>query len=161
MRVLKIVDEDFNNYQKSSMFICTISCNGKCCIEANIPICVCHNDKWRNENPIKIPDDEIYERYKENNITNAIVFGGLEPFEQFDEMKNLIDTFRNKYGCDDDIVIYTGYNPDEIQNQVSKLKEYKNIIIKYGRYVPGYESKYNDILGVSLASPNQFAERIS
>lgn len=38
MRVKTIVDEDFTNYKKPAMFIGTISCGGKCCIEAGIPL---------------------------------------------------------------------------------------------------------------------------
>lgn len=41
MRVKTIVDEDFTNYKKPAMFIGTISCGGKCCIEAGIPLSVC------------------------------------------------------------------------------------------------------------------------
>lgn len=48
MRVKTIVDEDFANYKKPSMFIGTISCGGKCCIEAGIPLSVCQNDGWRS-----------------------------------------------------------------------------------------------------------------
>ena len=36
MRVKTVVDEDFTNYKKPSMFIGTISCGGKCCIEAGM-----------------------------------------------------------------------------------------------------------------------------
>ena len=46
MRVKTIVDEDFTNYKKPAMFIGTISCGGKCCIEAGIPLSVCQNDGW-------------------------------------------------------------------------------------------------------------------
>lgn len=41
MRVKTVVDEDFTNYKKPAMFIGTISCGGKCCIEAGIPLSVC------------------------------------------------------------------------------------------------------------------------
>jgi hypothetical protein len=47
MRVKNIVYEDFVNYKKPSMFIGTISCGGKCCIEAGIPFSVCQTDVWR------------------------------------------------------------------------------------------------------------------
>ena len=38
---------------------------------------------------------------------------------------------------------------------------FKNIIIKFGRYIPNRNNKYDEILGVTLASDNQFAEKIS
>lgn len=159
MRVTKIIDEDFNNYRKPAMFIGTIKCGGKCCIEAGIPLCVCHNDQWRNSDNKDINNIDIIKKYMDNKLTNAIVFGGLEPFEQFDEVKSLVNEFRKV--TDDDIVIYTGYNKDEIESMVNELKEYSNIIIKFGRYLPDDESKFDEVLGVNLASHNQYGEKIS
>lgn len=161
MRVKTIVDEDFTNYKKPAMFIGTISCGGKCCIEAGIPISVCQNDGWRSCAPIDIPTRTLCERYLNNKITKAIVFGGLEPFEQTHDLIWLIRVLRLNYKCDDDIVIYTGYYPDEISEELKQLKEFSNVIVKFGRYVPNKPSRYDDVLGVSLASDNQYAERIS
>ena len=63
--------------------------------------------------------------------------------------------------CSDDIVIYTGYNFDEIRYQVLTLKQFENIIIKFGRYLPDQDSHFDEVLGVSLASNNQYGEKIS
>lgn len=161
MRVKTIVDEDFTNYKKPAMFIGTISCGGKCCIEAGIPLSVCQNDGWRSCAPIEISDFDLCKRYLDNNITKAIVFGGLEPFEQFVEMKEFIHMLRIVYTCMDDVVIYTGYRPDEIREQVEALSIYQNIIIKFGRYVPDSTLVYDEVLGVTLVSNNQYAERVS
>ena len=79
---------------------------------------------------------------------------------QFEEVKALIKKFRDN-GCNDEFVIYTGYNKNEISSQIEVLKQFKNIIVKFGRYVPGQEKHFDDVLGVYLASPNQRAERIS
>jgi hypothetical protein len=40
------------------------------------------------------------------------------------------------------------------------LKNFDNIIIKYGRYIPGQEKHFDETLGVYLASDNQYAERL-
>ena len=37
---------------------------------------------------------------------------------------------------------------------------FKNIIIKFGRYVPNQKEHYDEILGINLASSNQYAEVI-
>lgn len=161
MRVKTIVDEDFTNYKKPSMLIGSISCAGKCCTEAGIPLSVCHNDEWRFCAIVDIPDDVIFLRYLKNSITQAIVIAGLEPMEQFPEVYKLIQTIRKIYKCGDDIVIYTGYYPDEITSQIEKLCEFQNIIVKFGRYIPNKPHRYDDILGVELASDNQYARRIS
>lgn len=159
MRALTILDEDFTNYKVPAMFIGTIQCGGKCCIEAGMPLCTCHNDQWRGRNPLNLSEDELINRYFSNSLTSAIVFGGLEPFEQYDELKTFVDTFRAK--SNDDIVIYTGYNKDEIESEIKELSEYPNIVVKFGRFVPNCEKVYDEILGVTLASDNQYAERIS
>lgn len=161
MRVKTIVDEDFVNYKKPSMFIGTISCNGKCCIEANIPLSVCQNDGWRSCAPVVLSDREICMRYLANEYTNAIVIGGLEPFEQSREVYKLIWTLRNVFDCNDDAVIYTGFYPDEIEDQVKCLSEFDNIIIKFGRFVPNRPHRIDEVLGVELASDNQYAIKIS
>lgn len=162
MRIKTLVDEDFVNYKKPSMFIGTISCGGKCCIEANIPLTVCQNDGWRSCAALTMNDADIIERYINNGITSAIVFGGLEPFEQFNELYVFLSRLRNyPYYCMDDVVIYTGYNKDEIADKIEKLSEFENIIVKFGRFVPDSDSVYDELLGITLASKNQYAERIS
>ena len=98
--------------------------------------------------------------YINNPITKSIVVGGLEPMLQFDELISLIDCFR-KNDCNDTFVIYTGYYPNEIEKQLMKLKSYCNIIIKFGRYIPNQQPHYDNVLGVNLASNNQYAEQIS
>ena len=71
----------------------------------------------------------------------------------------LIHKFRDY--TNDDIVIYTGYYPEEIKNEINRLKQYKNIIVKYGRYNPNYNKTFDDVLGIELISSNQFAVKIS
>ena len=159
MRIKTIVDEDFTNYKKPSMFIGTISCAGKCCIEAGIPLSVCQNDSWRKNPIIDMDDIRIVDRYINNPYTDAIVFGGLEPFEQFNELLTFIDTFRKV--CDDLVIIYSGYTKDELGDYLKELAVYPNIIVKFGRYIPNDVSRFDDVLGVTLASSNQYAERIS
>lgn len=161
MRVKTIIDEDFTNYKKPSMLIGTVSCGGKCCIEAGIPLSVCQNDGWRSRAPIVADDDELCQRYLRNPITEAIVFGGLEPFEQFDEVLAFLDRLRNIHRCMDDVIIYTGYYPAEISQQLEQLAEYDNIVVKFGRYVPGQQPHFDAELGVMLASDNQYAIRLS
>ena len=41
------------------------------------------------------------------------------------------------------------------------LLQYPNIIIKYGRFIPDQKSHYDEILGVELASNNQYARNIT
>lgn len=160
MKVRDIIAEDFVNYKYPSMFIITTTCDWKCCIEAGRDISMCQNVNTLST-PIKdISDSVIYNMFVNNPITKSIVVGGLEPFQQFDELFHLIDYFRsNECACD--FVIYTGYNKDEIESKVDVLKIYQNVVIKYGRYIPDSQSRFDGVLGINLASDNQYAERIS
>ena len=159
MELRTLVDEDFIQYKKPSMFIGTCYCDWKCCKENNFDVSICQNNSLTKE-PIKhIPNINIIGRYLNNILTSAVILGGLEPMNQFDDIYNFIVDFR--FYCNDDIVIYTGYTEEEIKNYISKLKKFENIIIKFGRYIPNQEKHYDKILGISLASDNQYAKKIS
>lgn len=100
-------------------------------------------------------------RYLANPLTNAIVIGGLEPFEQAKEVRKLIWMLRNVFSCNDDVVIYTGYTQDEVEDEVKLLSEFENIIIKFGRFRPNQTPHRDEVLGVNLVSDNQYAVKIS
>lgn len=159
IKVKGLVDEDFVNYKSPSMFIALGHCNWKCCVEAKIPITVCQNSELANVKEIEVPVSEIYHRYSQNPITEAIVIGGLEPFTKTDEVFSIIDFFRRN-GCKDTFVIYTGFYEYEISYIITLLKKFGNVIVKFGRFVPNSEKIYDNVLGVWLASNNQYAERI-
>lgn len=158
MKIKGLVIEDFLQYKKPSMFIITSQCSFKCEKECGIKG-ICQNSPLVKQAISDINDDLIVSKYLNNDITKAIVFGGLEPLDQLEEVINLIKLFRNK--TNDDIVIYTGYKEEEILEIVDKLKQFNNIIIKFGRFVPNCESHLDEILGVELASDNQYAVKIS
>ena len=160
MKIKGLQDEDFVNYKKPSIFIGTSLCDWKCCNEQCLDRSVCQNSSLANSKTIDISTDEIFRRYINNPITKSIVIGGLEPVLQFSDVLELNKTFRNN-DCNDDIVIYTGYYKEEIADKIALLSEYKNVVIKYGRYIPNQEKHYDEVLGVYLASDNQFAEKIS
>lgn len=159
MKLKFIKRDDFVNYKKCSMFLGTTSCDWKCCKESNLPCSICQNYPWSN-NPIKeFNNKDIINMYLKDGLEESIVFGGLEPMLQFQELVSFIDKFRKV--SNDDIVIYTGYYKIEIEKEIEILKKYKNIIIKFGRYVPNRKSRYDEVLGITLASDNQYAEKIS
>lgn len=155
MKLRGFIEEDFIQYKKPSMFLITPYCDFKCCIENGNNIC-------QNMDVIKAPiidvdNDELIKRYLNNPITKSIVFGGLEPMDSFEEVREFINTLRWDYNCFDDVVIYTGYNADEIIDQCMRLSKFANIIVKFGRFIPDQKSHFDEVLGVELASPNQHA----
>lgn len=157
MKVKGIVDEDFVNYKKPSMFIIFPSCNWKCDKECGRKIC--QNGVLASCPDIEIEVGEIVKRYMSNPISKALVCGGLEPFDNFTNLFDLVATFRKV--SNDDIVIYTGYKEIEVYDLVYlALSHYKNIIVKFGRYIPDKDEIYDELLGVTLASDNQYAREI-
>lgn len=159
MKVKDIIDVDFTNYKDISMFIALGNCNWKCCKEANIPITVCQNNPLAQQKDIDISVNEIFHRYTSNLITSSIVIGGLEPLTIWNDIINLITYFRDN-GCLDTFVIYTGYYDYEIKEQIEQIKPYGNIIMKFGRFIFNDVPIFDNVLGVKLASNNQYAERI-
>lgn len=155
--VKDVIDEDFVNYKKPSMFIATSKCSFKC--EKEDCEVHCQNSSIVRQKTIKENINKLINRYLKNDITHAIVFGGLEPFDQMDELISFVIAFR-KYSYDD-IVIYTGYNEIEVYDKRKALLFANNhngkIIIKYGRFKSNGIKRYDNILGIELASSNQYA----
>lgn len=163
MKLKFMIDEDFVNFKEPSMFLGFPECSFKCGEDK------CHNVMLRNEPDIEVSKEEICERYLQNPITKAFVFGGLEPFDTPLEVMSLVDTIRYKYEIEDPIIIYTGYTLEEIEEGYragkgcstilaelwQDLLQYGNLYVKFGRYDDTLPSYHNDILGVTLASDNQ------
>lgn len=152
-----IVDEDFIQYKNPSMFISNTTCTFKCDKENCTNLCI--NSSLYQMPTIKIRVDDLIQRYLSNQITSSVVFGGLENFDEFEQLFNFVVRFRQY--SQDDIVIYTGYNKEEISNKILALKQFPNIIVKFGRFIPNHQPHYDPVLGICLASDNQFAEVIS
>lgn len=156
MKIIDIIDEDFVNYKKPCMTImmpfCTFKCDKECGKQ------VCQNSDLASAPKIDIPTKKIIQRYLNNPISESVVFQGLEPMDSFYQVINFVKKFREV--SSDDIVIYTGYTKKEIQWYLTFFKDFDNIIIKYGRFIPDQKSHFDEVLGVNLASDNQYAERL-
>ena len=153
-----IIDNDIVNYKKISMVLEFPICkNFKCDKECGMQ--VCQNSELATAPNIDISNKEIIDKYLTNPVTEAVVMQGLEPFNSICSLYNFIRDFRKV--SEDDIVIYTGFEEEEIYLYVDPLKQYKNIIIKFGRFRPNDVPHFDNILGVNLASSNQYARKIS
>lgn len=160
MKLKGIIDEDFINYKNPCMTLEFPICIGLKCNKINDKQ-VCQNSTLAAETNIEIDNKTLINRYISNPITESICCQGLEPLDTFEELLQFIDTLRNRYHCNDTVVIYTGYNKDEVIEKIGQLKRYENIVVKFGRFLLNRSPKYDEILGVTLASDNQYAEKIS
>lgn len=152
-----IIDCDFVNYKEPVLTLEFPTCDFKC---DRLNGCqVCQNSALAAEPDIEISLNTIWKLYKENPLTKGFCLQGLEPFDSELELLEFIEFIRYGQSCPDPIIIYTGYNKNEIKS-IDLLQKYGNIIIKYGRYVMGQQPHYDEVLGVNLASNNQYAEII-
>jgi organic radical activating enzyme len=167
MLIKGIIDEDFLNYKKPSMYIATSKCSFKC--DKEYGCTVCQNSKLAHDPDLNITAQDLISRYMSNPITRAIVISGMEPFDTPDLIYELVYMLREG-GVMDDIVIYTGYTEEELtiddsgRQEVATynwLKHYPNIYIKFGRYIPNQKPHYDEVLGVKLASDNQYGKKVS
>ena len=156
-----IIDEDFVNYKKPAMVLEFPKCNFKCDKECGMQ--VCQNSALASAPIISTTYASIYHRYANNPITQAIVMQGLEPFDSINDVIGFIQYVRKFEQCNDDIVIYTGYKEEELELTLNAFKifNFPNIIIKFDRYIPNQQPHYDEVLGIKLASDNQYAKKIS
>lgn len=151
-----VIFEDFVNYKKPCMVLEFPNCTFKCDKENGTKLC--QNCSLVKEPDIDISCRDLIDRYMKNTITEAVCFQGLEPFDSFLDILEFLYEFREV--SDDDVVIYTGYTEEELKELVDLVRGYKNIVIKFGRYRPNQEKHFDEVLGVNLASDNQYAVRL-
>lgn len=164
MLVKQVVYEDYVNFKEPAMFIAFPKCTFKCEKECGKKFC--QNSQLASMPDIQIPMYILVERYMSNPLTSAIVLGGLEPFDSLIDLLTLVSCFR--LVTPDPIVIYTGYTEDEVMQMRDNVHNsvleilglYENIIIKYGRFIPDGNSREDEVLGVTLASDNQYAKYV-
>ena len=159
MIIKGIRDEDFLQYKLPSMLVAFPSCTFKCEKECGCKG-MCQNGALATSPNIEISAKAIVDRYMNNPITKALVCGGLEPFDTYTQLLELLTEFR--CNSEDVIIIYTGFCKDEIKEKLGYIVKFiPNVIIKFGRYIPNQKPHYDPLLGIQLASDNQYAEKIS
>ena len=156
MKLKGIIDYDIINYKEPCLTLQFPYCDFKC---DRLNGCkVCQNSSLVLEPDIEINGEEIWQLYEKNPLTKAFCFQGLEPFKSYLDLIELVMFIRMYKKCDDPIIIYTGYNEGEDYITENSLRHYNNIIIKYGRFIKGHNPHYDELLGINLASDNQYAK---
>ena len=155
-----VIFEDFVNYKKPCMTLMFPYCNFKCDKECGEQLC--QNWELAAAPRQTVPVNGLLRAYKENPITEAIVLQGLEPLDSLIDVYTVAANLHD-FNILDDFIIYTGYNKSEIPDRVIQDLASMvpgHLIIKWGRFIPYQNSHFDPILGVRLASDNQYAEVI-
>jgi len=161
MRILSI-DTNFSDYKKVVLKVSMPNCSFKCCTDLDLPKSTCANYPMHGFG-VEMKGSSDVLSYYDPSIHNGILLGGLEPFDSFKDMREILKAFVCKYP-NDDIVIYSGYKYIEIQERVIDLLSDlyvvgdNTVFIKFGRYMPNKPSYQNEQLGVELASDNQYVK---
>ena len=154
MKIKGLTDTNFTDYKLPSLYIATPYCSFKCDKECGRA--VCQNSALAHSITYNVSNAAIAKIYNDNPITKAIVFGGLEPLDSADLFETINEL---QAACKiQRVVIYTGYTEEEIQSQFPQLLSLHNLVIKYGRFIPDQKSHFDEVLGVYLASNNQYAK---
>lgn len=159
MKLKGIIDYDCTNYKEPVLTLEFPFCDFKCDKLNNCQ--VCQNNSLIKEPTIEVSLKTIWELYKQNPLTKGFCLQGLEPLDSIDDVLNFIKYVRGNNFCNDPIIIYTGYDKEEVTKFIYQITDFDNIIIKWGRFIKGQNSHYDRILGVNLASDNQYAEKIT
>src|SRR5574344_1755351 len=154
-----ITFEDFVNYKKPSMYLAFPKCTLKCEKKANCPG-MCQNHTLLSEPDIDVNAIELVSTYMNDPLIESVVCAGMDPIDSLDDLCEFITAFRKR--TDEDIVIYTGYDKNEILPAVEQLRSIakKKLIFKFGAYIAGQGPHYDKVLGIKLASANQYGEQI-
>lgn len=162
MILIDVKTDNITDYKKTSLLIAFPYCTGKCK--------GCQNEHLRLSNTaISVSAKNIAKLYDNVQSNKAIVMAGLEPFDSFADVLDIISTVgkHSKRSCD--FVVYTGYNEQEYKKRFEKklVQMFKEdympyhkdgcLIVKIGRYDnEDREAWYNNTLGVDLINKSQF-----
>ena len=156
-----IIWEDMVNYKKICTTLMFPKCNWKCDIENGVQLC---QNRGLAATPSQWYDiNDIMTKYMHTYLSEAIVLQGLEPLDSPLDVYTVAAALKC-WKIDNDLVIYTGYNPheDEVDNIIDSISYLipGHLIVKWGRYIPNQTPHYDPILGIKLASDNQYGEII-
>jgi len=93
---------------------------------------------WDFNKLFEMDIDEVVNQIKSFGVKRLTISGG-EPFDQPEQLKYILQQLK-KDGFED-ILVYTGYEYDELKNKHNDILEYIDVLIA-GRFIEGLESEY-------------------
>lgn len=155
IEVKGIIWEDIVNYKKIGTTLMFPICKGfKCGAE------FCQNSSLAAAPSQTVLINSFMRKYIDNPLTEAIILQGLEPFDSLVDVYTVAAALSD-FNVTDDLVIFTGYDKEEVSWRIEPLFNIPgHLIIKWGRYRPNQEPHYDPVLGIYLASDNQYGEQL-
>lgn len=150
IKVRSLVDEDTGHYKETSFFIETSLAPLSLDEGFNFSMKVARLLSWN-----------LISHYMDNPLMTAIVFKGDEPFQQYEGIFHFIKLLREDRFCMDTVVIYSDLSRADIHEEVERLKIFPNIIVKFEPHIREYPPYFDNLLGATLSSDNQYALKIS
>lgn len=168
IHLIDVATDNVTDYKETSLFLVFPYCSGKCGEE-------CQNKDLRKKEIKEFNTEDIIKFYQSLDTHNAVVCGGLEPWDSSEELKQLVKDFAiASFVKPVDFVIYTGYDNlckryfndvycetgkdffDLLQTWTIYANPGSNLIIKQGKYDINRKFPWHsDLLGVDLATNNQ------
>jgi anaerobic ribonucleoside-triphosphate reductase activating protein len=93
---------------------------------------------WKFDKKFERDIEEVLKEIKSYGV-KKITFSGGEPFDQPEQLKYILKELK-KSGFED-ILVYTGYEYDEIKKRYGDILKYIDVLIA-GRFIEGLESDY-------------------
>ena len=119
MKLKGIIDCDFTNYKEPVLTLEFPTCTFKC---DKLNGCqVCQNSVLVHEPDIEISFDKIWKLYEQNPLTKGFCFQGLEPLDSVNDLLSFIYFIRKSKENNDTIIIYTGYNKEEVTKFIYQI----------------------------------------
>jgi pyruvate-formate lyase-activating enzyme len=129
-----------------------------CAVSCSIGCKDCFNESVKQEPNRCSYIPNILDEIQANPFNEGVILAGLEWSSQPKELIALVKEATKRHLP---IIIYTGYTSDQFIRRVPRIKEFPNVLIKYGSFNQNLRSFEHKEYGVNLASTNQHIQKIS
>ena len=160
--VIRVLDVNacdcVNNKDITFNIAAGVSCSFKCCPEHPE---ICQNNPLCQQRVKHVFISKLVNQYVRQKLASSITIQGLEPLDNLIELLWFLWYLRKQ--TSDAVFVWTGYTEEEAEWFIKVIKDLNldNIFIKFGRFVLNGEPRFDDVLGVVLASSNQYCKKIS
>jgi len=129
-----------------------------CALDCNIGCKGCFNQSLKEAPIFYKKADEIMDEIMSNPFNEGVILAGLEWSLQPTELLALVKsaTVRNM-----PVIVYTGHDINTFLRRVPLIKQFTEVLVKYGAYDESKLSLTHEAYGIKLASTNQHIDSIA